>query len=195
MIFDEKVRLVLGIGATLIALYSYIPYFRDIFCGKTKPHAFSWLIWGLLMVIGFAGQISDQAGPGAWVIGFSACACLSIFALAFRYGEKNITRGDWLCLWISLTAIPLWMITSTPIWSMVLITVIDFVGFAPTIRKSYHKPFEETVIVYTLGAIKHSMGIAALDKCSIITLLYPLSLVITNAGLAALIMVRRSTKM
>lgn len=195
MILDEKMRLALGIGATLIALYSYVPYFCDIFRGKTKPHAFSWLVWGLLMVIGFAGQVSDGAGPGAWVIGFSACACLTIFVLALRHGEKNITRSDWWCLWISLTAIPLWMLTSTPLWSMLLITIIDFVGFAPTFRKSYHKPFEETVVVYTLGAIKHSMGIAALERFSLITLLYPLSLVLTNAGLAAMIMFRRSAMM
>ena len=54
----------LGFAATVIALISYVPYFRDIFVEKTKPHAFTWFIWGVLTVIAFVGQMSGHAGPG-----------------------------------------------------------------------------------------------------------------------------------
>ena len=191
MMLTENTRVVLGLAATAIAVCSYIPYFRDIFRRKTKPHAFSWLIWGLLMLIGFAGQLSDHAGPGAWVIGFSAAACLSIFVLSLRFGEKEITKGDWWCLACAIGALPLWIATSTPLWSMIVITIIDILGFIPTFRKSYHRPNQETVSVYALGTVKHAFGIAALETFSVVTALYPLSLLLANAGLTALIISRR----
>jgi hypothetical protein len=31
----------LAIGTVVLAAASYVPYFRDMFAGKTKPHAFS----------------------------------------------------------------------------------------------------------------------------------------------------------
>ena len=52
-------KTILGIIAVIIALAGYVPYFRDIFRGKTKPHAFSWLVWASLTGIAFFGQIFD----------------------------------------------------------------------------------------------------------------------------------------
>src|SRR3989338_10222221 len=93
-----ELKALLGILAVLIALIGYIPYFRDIFLGKTKPHAFSWLVWTILTWTAFAGQLVAGAGPGAWVIGFSGIACVAVFLLALKKGEKNIYQSDWLCL-------------------------------------------------------------------------------------------------
>src|SRR5580698_5703228 len=61
---------ILGASAILIGCISYVPYFRTIFSGKTKPHAFSWLVWGILTAIAFGGQIVGKGGAGAWVTGF-----------------------------------------------------------------------------------------------------------------------------
>jgi len=173
----DTIKVLLGGSATVLALVGYVPYFRDIFRGKTKPHAFSWLIWGVLTAIGYAGQVSDGAGAGAWVTGLTAAVCFFIFALAVFRGEKNITRGDWLCLIFSLSAIPLWIFTNSPFWSVILITVIDIVGFLPTFRKSYFKPHEETAVTYTLSSVKFGLSILALQNYSVITVLYPASLV------------------
>ena len=51
----------LGGVATAIALAGYVPYFRDLHRGATKSHAFSWLVWAVLIGIAFAGQVADQA--------------------------------------------------------------------------------------------------------------------------------------
>ena len=84
-------KTILGIIAVIIALAGYVPYFRDIFRGKTKPHAFSWLVWASLTGIAFFGQIFDKGGAGAWVTGFTAVVSFAIFFLALKKGEKNIT--------------------------------------------------------------------------------------------------------
>ena len=60
-------RTFLGIFAIVIGIYSYIPYFRDIVAGRTKPHAFSWFVWALLTGIAFFAQLHGKGGAGAWV--------------------------------------------------------------------------------------------------------------------------------
>lgn len=184
-------KTLLGVTATLLALYSYIPYFRDIFAGKTKPHAFSWLVWFLLTAIAFIAQIKDNAQAGAWVTGFTAVVALMIFIAAITRGEKNITKSDWLCLIGSFLAMGLWAITDSPLTAVVLITLIDALGFAPTFRKAFHKPQEETMVTFLLSAVKFVIAIAALSNYSAVTVLYPASLVLMNGLFVAMLIIRR----
>lgn len=36
----------LGLLSAFLAVVSYIPYLRSIFVANTRPHAFTWLVWG-----------------------------------------------------------------------------------------------------------------------------------------------------
>ena len=184
---------VIGILATVIAFVSYIPYFKDIFANKTKPHAFSWLIWGVLTAIGFAGQVADGAGPGAWVTGFTAIVCFFVFIAGLIKGRKNIVLVDWLSLIGSGIALLLWPLTQSPLLSVILITVIDALGFFPTFRKSFFRPDEETLITYFLSGFKFLLSLFALSNFTIITSLYPISLVIMNWAFILMLIVRRRT--
>jgi chromate transport protein ChrA len=182
---------ILAIVAVGIAFVSYIPYFRDIFTGKTKPHAFSWLVWGILNAIAFAGQIYDKGGAGAWAVGFTAFVMFIIFSLALYMGEKNIKSFDWLCLVGAGVALILWFATSGPLLSVILITVIDALGFFPTVRKSFSKPYEETLTTYILSTIKYLLVVVALHSYTVVTVLFPASLVLMNGLFVVMLVIRR----
>ncbi len=184
-------KLSLGILAILVGFYSYLPYIRDIFRGKTKPHAFSWLVWSLLTGIGCAAQVHDHAGAGAWVTGLSALVCFFIFIAALYQSEKNITRFDWFCLGGAFLALCLWAATDKPVFSVVLVSIIDALGFAPTFRKTFHRPDQETAIQYTLAATKYVIAILALDHFSITTTLYPASVMLMNVLFVTMLFIRR----
>lgn len=182
---------VLGITATAIAFVSYIPYFRDIFKGKTRPHAFSWLVFGIITIIGFAGQLTGGAGAGSWVTGFSGLVCFVIFYLALTRGEKNILFVDWLSLVGAFVAIIFWVLTKGPLLSVVLITLISLLGFFPTIRKSYQKPNQETLSSYALSGFKFLLGLFALNNFTVVTALYPIAIIIINWAFVGMLVVRR----
>src|SRR3989344_5279429 len=184
-------KAILGTIAVIIALAGYIPYFRDIFRGKTKPHAFSWLVWASLTGIAFFGQIFDRGGAGAWVTGFTAIVSFVIFFLALQKGEKNITLSDKWSLFGAGVALILWYFTNSLLWSVILITVIDALGFYPTFRKSYHKPHEETMLTFFLSGLKFVIAIIALQNYSVVTYLYPASLVLMNFIFVGLLLVRK----
>jgi hypothetical protein len=174
-----------------IVLYQYIPYIRSVFAGKTKPHIFSWFIWGVLTAIAFAGQVVDGAGAGAWVTGFTACGCIIICLSCYRYGERSITRSDWWSFIAGLSAIPAWLITKEPLTAMLIITLIDALAFYPTFRKSWYKPNEELLQTYMLSGTKFLLAIIALENFTPTTWLYPASLVLMNWGFVAMVFWRR----
>lgn len=184
-------RSILGVAATVVALISYIPYFRDIVAQKTKPHAFTWLIWGTLTGIAFVGQLFGHAGPGAWVTGFTAVVCLAIAAIASVGGQRNIVRADWIALVGAAVALLIWFVTRGPLLSVILITMIDNIGFIPTLRKSYDRPFEETMSTFALSGFKWVLGLCALERFTVVTALFPLSIVVASWLFVVMLIVRR----
>ena len=189
MTLEQKA--ILGTIAIIVAVVSYLPYFRDIFAGKTKPHAFTWLVWAVLNGIAFAGQIHDKGGAGTWAVGFTTLATFSIFLMALVKGEKDIRRFDWLCLGSAVLSLIPWIITNEPLLSVILITIIDIFGFLPTVRKSIRKPHQETLTTYALSTLKYGLVVVALQNYTLVTVLFPLSIAILNGLFVLLLLIRR----
>jgi hypothetical protein len=185
-------KIVLGIAATIIGFIGYIPYFRGIFKGQTKPHIFSWLGWGLMEAAAFFAQISAGAGFGAWVVGFSSLTCFIVVILAFFKGEKSITLFDWLAFGGVIIGLVLWKLTNNPLAAIILICITDALAFAPTFRKAYYKPGEEKMISFFLASVRSAISLAAMGSLNLTTALYPLSLIITNSTFVSMLYVRRN---
>lgn len=182
----------IGIITLVIATISYIYYFRDIFRQKTKPHAISWLVWAVLNGVTFLTQRSNGAGAGGWVTGFAAFACILIFITSLKYGEKNITQLDYICLVAAFIVLGLWYLEGDTTLGLSLAAITFIIGYIPTIRKSIHKPRQETAITYLLNGIKFLLAITVLDTFSLATALYPSVIVIMNFGFVGLLITRRS---
>ncbi len=166
-------------------------YFRSIFQGKTKPHAFSWFIWGTISSIGFAAQVAEGAGPGSWARGFAAATCFMLVIVALMRGKNNIKRSDWVTFFVSLAAIPLWVATKTPVWSVILVCIIDTLGYYPTVRKSWEKPDEEAALSYIFSACGAFFSILALEHYTLSTWLYSAVLTWSNGSMALFLWARR----
>lgn len=185
-------RALIGAVATAIAFASYVPYFRDIFAGKTRPHAISWLVWGTLTAIGFAGQVAGSAGPGAWATGITALLCLLISLLGFLNGRTDIILVDWLSLAGAAVALVLWRITNDPLLSVIIVTAIYALGYVPTVRKSWSHPHTETLGTHYLSALRSFISLFALTQFTLLTALYPLALFVMNGAFAVMLAVRRA---
>src|SRR3989338_1414329 len=185
-------KVALGIIAVIIGLISYVPYVRNVFINKTKPHAFSWLIWGVLTAIAFFAQMEKGGGAGSWVTGITAATCFLVSAIAFlKYGLSYVKKSDWLCLFAALSGIATWKITNDPLSAVIIVTLVDAIGFIPTFRKGWREPYQETALTFALGSVKFALAIIALDTFTLATVLYPASLVLANAAFVTVLLVRR----
>ncbi len=185
-------KIIIGGIAFFLFLLGYILYVKDIFRGRTKPHAFSWLIWSVLGGIVFFAQITNNAGPGSWVIGLSMSASFFVFILSLRMGERNITLSDTVSLAGAGFALFLWYLTNNALISVILATVIELFGFYPTVRKSLYKPEQETAMMYALTGFNLGLSLLALENYSLVTYLYPASLVLMNFSFVALLLIKRN---
>lgn len=182
----------LGGLAVVLGAVGYVFYIHGIIKGKVKPHAFSWFVWGLLTAIAFVAQVADGGGPGAWVTGFTALMCIAFTLVGLGASSRVfIAKSDWFYFVGALTTIPLWYFTGSPLLSVILITVIDALAFIPTFRKAYKHPETESVHTYTLSGIKFIPSIFALQNFSVVTVLYPASLILMNALFVGMVLWRK----
>jgi hypothetical protein len=184
----HQIFAVIAVG---IAVISFFPYLRDILARKTTPHIYSWLIWAILQMTAAVAIFSENSfwsAAGTTAIGLVS---VLVFLLSFKYGTKNITSFDTLCLVGALVAIGVWVFTQNIALSVILVTAIDFVGFLPTFRKAFEEPWSETVFLYACSGLSNFFSLFSITHYSIESTLYVASLVITNAAFVILVLLRR----
>jgi hypothetical protein len=74
---------------------------------------------------------------------------------------------------------------------VISITIAEIFGFIPTMRKAWNTPHSETLALYEISAVRHSLVILALEHISIITALYPAAWALMNVLIAIELRVRR----
>lgn len=187
----ETIKFICGIIATAIGISSFYPYLRDLFKHKTQPHTYTWLIWTILQVTGVIAMYNNGAGIGALTLAVGAIFCGYIFILSLKYGSKNITTFDTLCLIGALISIAVYFFLHNAVMAVILITVIDLAGFLPTLRKAYSEPYSETLSMYALFFVSSGFNLVAIGVYSITTTLYPATIMCTNAICCIILWVRR----
>ena len=183
---------ILSAIAIALTFAAFVPYIRAILGGTTRPHVFSWVIWGSTTFVVFLAQIEGKAGVGAWPIGVSGSITLFIACLAYvRRADITITKSDWLFFISALSSLPLWYVTSDPLWAVVILTIIDVLGFGPTVRKAYSFPHSESLLFFALFAVRNVLVILALESYSVTTVLFPAVIAVACVSLVAMVRYRR----
>lgn len=178
--------------ALLLTFVAFYPYVRSILREETRPHVFSWMIWAAGTVVVFFAQLADGAGIGAWPIGISGCITFGVAILALtKSADTSIVPVDWGFLALALTALPLWWLTSHPLYAVIILTIVDLLGFGPSIRKAHDHPYEENATFFFLGAIRNAFVVLALEAYSWTTALFPAAIGIACFVFVAFILLRR----
>ena len=186
---DKQLFSLLALVLTFVA---FLPYMRAILRDETRPHVFSWLIWAGGTVVVFFAQLADGAGIGAWPIGISGAVTFLVAFLAMRTtADTTIVASDWVYLALAITALPLWWLTSDPLYAVVILTIVDLLGFGPSMRKAYGAPHEENATFFTLMALRNGCVVLALEAYTWATVLFPAAAGIACVLFVALILLRR----
>ncbi len=187
-----NIKIIFAILSSLVGISCFVPYILDIFKGKTKPHSYSWLIWMILQIIAAISMFSIGVGWGITSISIGAVLCGFVFILSLKHGTHNIKTFDKICLMGALVAISVYFFLHNPLLSVLIVAIVDFVGFLPTLRKAYEEPYTETLSTYILSFISTILALFSFSIFTFENSLYLTSLIITNAVCAVVIIFRRN---
>ncbi len=189
-----NIKLILAILAAIVGVAGFYPYLRDIFKKETKPHVYTWLIWSITLGTAAAGVVKGEGGYGALVFVLETFLNFFVFLLAFKYGSNNITRGDTVSLIAALLAILIWWQLGNPLLAVLMVSLIDGIGYIPTYRKTYKEPRSETPSFWLLMVVSDILFILSLAEYNLLTLSYVIVLTVSNIAVLSICLLRRAPK-
>src|SRR6185312_15073157 len=121
-------KTICGVVSALFNIACFIPYLLDIFKRSTKPHIYTWLIWTILQITGTIAMFNNGGGMGTLSLAIGSVFCAYVCLLSIKYGTKNITTFDTVCLIGALGATAIYFFQKDALLSIILISAIDFTG-------------------------------------------------------------------
>jgi hypothetical protein len=188
------IQIFFAIISSILSVFCFFPYLRDIFRGTTKPHSYTWFIWAALQTIVAQAMWTSGAGIAIASSVIGAVLCALIFFLSLWHGTKNITMFDTACLIGAVGAMAAYLLLHDAFLSIVFATLTDLIGTLPTLRKSYKEPHTETASTHLLSSGAQAFALLALATFSVTTMLYISTTMILDLA-CGIIVVQRGKKL
>jgi hypothetical protein len=182
-----------GFLSGILPMIGVIPYDRDIFRHKTKPHRGSFLIWSVLGGIAFFTQLAKGATWSLFLPGADTLATFSIFILSIWYGMGGLNKRDAAGLVLAGLGLVLWYFTEQPLVALLIVIGVDAIGTVLTLIKTWEDPHSETFSSWLLAALGGLFALLAVEKRSFSLLIYPLYIFIANGLVNIVIYIRKNT--
>lgn len=169
----------------IIGLLSFYLYQKGIFKGVTKPHPFSWLVWLITLVIATLGiDIGEGDGENKFAslyyTIYTVTAAVTFVRTIRVHAFSSVEAQDYIWLALALAAVPAWLLAG-PLLAVLIVTLIDAIGYMMTIKKVYYAPTSEPKLAWALAIASQMIVYLLMEDFNLLTMLYPA--VTTIAGI------------
>jgi len=171
-----------GLGL-LIALVSWFAVYR----GRLPLSPFHAIIATLLAIVAAFAQLVEGAGPGAWSTVLAVwLGIMTIFLALFR-GQPDFSRWQAGALVLALIALPLWYLSGNAATAALLACLGEVALYGHVLRQRNVVHWSGVAVLQCLGSLRWLCSFMAIDRMSVTTAAYPLTL----AGLCGIALVQQ----
>jgi hypothetical protein len=184
-------REALGALSVAMALLACGIYVWQTLVGQIRPHPLSWFLFGVLSVTGYWVQRDQGAQAGSWALLAMTFICFVLAGVSIAKGERHFSWREWAFLVAGFLVFLMYLFTKEPNVAALLTTVIDALGFGPTFARGWSQPQKDSVTSFALNGAKFAPSLLAMEPATFATCVYPVTLLILNAAVAIMLVLRR----
>ena len=176
----------LVIISTLLMLWGGYSYFRDTLAGRTRPNRVSWFLWALAPLVSLGAAFSADADIWASVrvlVGGVVPAVVFLGSFVNKKSYWRLTRFDWFCGGLSLTALCFWQLTGSPLIAVLLATAANTFASIPTFIKAWNFPETETRLIFINSFLSAVLIIPAIPVWNIANSAFQIGLMLTTGAM------------
>jgi hypothetical protein len=177
--------------AVALAVAGFLIHFWQTLSGEVRPHPLSWFLFGVLSVTGYLVQRDQGAEAGSWALLAMSVICFLLVAVSVIRGERSFSRAEWTFLIAGVFVFAFYLFTKEPTVAAVLITLVDALGYGPTFTRGWTNPQKDSVSSFALNGAKFVPSRMAMEPTSLATCLYPATLLVLNAAVSIMLLIRR----
>lgn len=163
--------------AGVLAILGYVPYLISVVRQKTTPNPATWWVWAILGGIVFSSYYAaGNRGDSLWVPLGYVVGPLLIAILSVRFGRNAFGRFENFCLVGAAASLGLWQLSGSPLVALIFLLLVDFLGFLPTLKKTYFEPDSEDLLSWIVFGVANTLNLFAIEQWNYATAVYPLYL-------------------
>ena len=181
----------LGMLSVAMAVIAAVVYVAQTLRGDVRPHPLSWFLFGVLSATGYWVQRDQGAQQGSWTLLAMTIICFLFVAASVARGERSFSWQEWALAGAAGAVFILYLFTREANVAAGLTTVVDALGFGPTFVRGWALPRKDSVTSFALNGAKFVPSLMAMDPISFATSSYPATLLVLNAAVAIMLVMRR----
>ena len=166
-------------------------YIAQTLRGEVRPHPLSWFLFGILSLTGFLVQRDEGARQGSWTLMAMTIISFLFVAVSVARGERSFSRREWAFLIAGGAVFVVYLFTGQATVAAALTTLVDALGYGPTFVRGWSQPKKDSVASFALNGVKFVPSLMAMDPISFATSFYPAALMVLNAAVAIMLIMRR----
>ncbi len=182
----ENIQTYIGYMAGVLGLIPYILLVISMRKGVTKPNLAGWVLYTVAMIMIVASSIALNAWQAVWLAVAYIFGQFLVIGFSFKTGYFAFTRFDYSCIALSFFSLILWILTSNPLYALVLNVIVDALGTVTVLRRLYLHPGTEDTKAWTVSFLVATLNVFAVASLDLSNALYPIYLVFANGFIAAL---------
>jgi hypothetical protein len=117
--------------------------------------------------------------------------CFLFVAASVARGERSFSRAEWAFLGAGGAVFILYLFTKEANLAAALTTLIDALGYGPTLTRGWSFPRKDSVTSFALNGAKFVPSLMAMDPITFATCFYPATLMALNAAVSIMLIMRR----
>ena len=181
----------LGLLSVALAILAAIIYIAQTLRGEVRPHPLSWFLFGILSLTGYLVQRDEGARQGSWTLMAMTVICFLFVAASVARGERSFSRREWAFAVAGGAVFVVYLFTRQSNVAAALTTLVDALGYGPTFVRGWSQPKKDSVASFALNGVKFVPSLMAMDPLSFATSFYPATLLVLNAAVAIMLVMRR----
>jgi hypothetical protein len=181
----------LGLLSVALAILAAAIYVAQTLRGEVRPHPLSWFLFGVLSLTGYLVQRDEGARQGSWTLLAMTIICFLFVAVSVARGERSFSRREWAFVVAGGAVFVVYLFTREANVAAALTTLVDALGYGPTFVRGWSQPKKDSAASFALNGIKFVPSLMAMDPISFATSFYPATLLVLNAAVAIMLVLRR----
>ena len=181
----------LGLLSVALAILAAVIYVAQTLRGEVRPHPLSWFLFGTLSLTGYLVQRGEGVQQGSWTLMAMTMICFLFVAVSVARGERSFSRSEWAFAVAGGAVFVVYLFTGQANVAAALTTLVDALGYGPTFVRGWAQPRKDSVSSFALNGLKFVPSLMAMDPINFATAFYPATLLVLNAAVAIMLVIRR----
>ncbi|MDD2680848.1 MAG: hypothetical protein PHE20_01955 [Patescibacteria group bacterium] len=175
-----EIKAIFGILSSIVLIVGGVPYLRDIYNKKVRPHVLSWIGWSFITAIGAFAML---ASGSEWVVAILfantiLCLVIAVYSVMQKVGIWSASIYDFIFFGMGILGLILWQVIGSPIIALIFAILADLSFGLPTIIKTFKSPDSETYFAWLASAISGLLSLFAIRQYTFSEIAYPFYLFI-----------------